>query len=96
MEIDPVYRPIIDPKLAYTFPDWFHIAEVAERKSSDANLNSLPRLVVPKPANPIAEGLGLAHFDQPLTIVHTRDLKQVQPLSECRSPAKTAVSFFEQ
>lgn len=63
LQINPITRSVIDAQFADTFANRFHISEVAQRETADADLNASPSLLIAQFTKPVGEDFGLANLD---------------------------------
>jgi hypothetical protein len=67
-EIDAVSRAVIDPQLANSSPDRLYIAEIAERQTADAKVNSCTSSPISEFGEPLGESLGLPNFSHAIPL----------------------------
>jgi hypothetical protein len=70
-KVNSVAWSVFDAEFANSFTDGFCVSEVAERETTDADLDASQYLKIAKFPKPGGEDLGLANFDHVLTIVHS-------------------------
>ena len=67
-EVNPITGPEVYSQFRDTLTDWLHIAEIAERQSSNTNIDTCTNLPITQAIKPSGKNLGLPYFDHLLFV----------------------------
>jgi hypothetical protein len=62
-KIDAIAGTVIDPQFRDATADWFYVAQITKRQTSDTGIDSRTRIPISQAVEPPGESFGLADFD---------------------------------